>query len=296
MLLKQETEGWVARATALTIPDEGMSLNAFGLALRCDPVRAKRAAQYLHRRKVIFQSSQGGHVRIYRQSGNLIGRPPKPVAPEMLLIDPRLARLLREAHPILLGVKLLRREMPGGDWRNEPERRAEITDAIKTEGERLITLCRRFLTANDDLTFDQVREALWLDQSDILPAITTTQWMLQPGGPEALPVDGAPVAKRRVSSKVGDHERVQNYVVQAGRAGITVSDVVYKFGGRADRTRIDQIVRELETVSMVISVECRTSSRGRAGTRLFDPKYGQPNLTPGGKLLIPMTMDEAIPS
>ncbi|WP_315743133.1 hypothetical protein [Bradyrhizobium sp. SZCCHNR1075] len=287
MKLKEEMAGWVARVGEITLPFEGMPLSAFGAALRCSPDRVVRAARYLHRRKAVSVREQAGHIRIFPVvMRNRRGRPTKiAVLPR---IDPRLAALLTEAHPTFLTLKLLWREMPAGDWRTEPERRAEIADAMAVESERIVTLCRRFLAAHEGTAFPWVRDALWLDQGDIMPVAAERQPVLALDGPAALPPPIQSNQAKRLSRNMSEIDRVLTYVAQAGREGITVSAIGYNFGGTVKRAALDDIVATLESVGKVIAVECRTASRGRMGTRLFDPVHGEPNVLPDGRLIAPI--------
>ncbi|UTD29017.1 hypothetical protein [Bradyrhizobium sp. WD16] len=63
-----------------------------------------------------------------------------------------------------------------------------------------------------------------------------------------------------------------------------MSDIVNKM--HCKRATVDDIARTLESVGKVMIVECRSASRGRLGTRLFDPAHGEPNVLPNGRLVL----------
>ncbi|WP_315740842.1 hypothetical protein [Bradyrhizobium sp. SZCCHNR1093] len=283
MKLKDETALWVTAMGGMALPGEGMTLSAFGAALRVSPDRAEKAARYLHRKRLVFVSKRLGHVRVLPLSATRLRGRPSGVAPMGPKLDPRLVGLLTEAHPIFLSLKEMRRDMPS-DWRDRPELRAELADGIAGQSDRIMKLCRRFLAANGT-RLAGLREALWLDQADIMPLIVRRHPALALGGPDALPAPVVDSQAKRVSKNLSPQDRVLAYVRQAGKNGITVSDVSFNFGNRLKRPVLDDIVATLESVAQVIVVECRTASRGRMGVRLFDPVHGEPNVLPDGRLV-----------
>ncbi|WP_316227712.1 hypothetical protein [Bradyrhizobium sp. SZCCHNR3015] len=272
----------MATLGGMVLPGEGLTLSAFGAALRVSPDRAEKAARYLHRKRLVFVSRRLGHVRVLPVSAKRLRGRPSGVIPMRPKLDPRLVALLTEAHPIFLSVKELRRDMPG-DWRDRPELRAELADGIAGQCDRIMMLCRRFLAANGT-HLAGLREALWLDQADIMPLIVQRHPALALGGPAALPAPVVYSQAKRLSKSLSPQDRVLAYVRQAGKNGITVSDISFNFGNRLKRPVLDGIVATLESVGHVIVAECRTASRGRMGVRLFDPAHGQPAILPNGRL------------
>ncbi|MGJ4961377.1 hypothetical protein [Bradyrhizobium sp. HKCCYLRH3061] len=282
MKFKHETASWVTTVGGMVLPDEGLTLSAFGAALRVAPDRAEQAARYLHRKRLVFLSKRCGHVRVLPVSAMRLRGRPSGVMPMGPKLDPRLVGLLTEAHPIFLSVKEMRRDMPT-DWRDRPELRAELSDGIAGQSDRIMKLCRRFLAVHGT-HLAGLREALWLDQADIMPLIAQRHPALALGGPDALPAPGVDSQAKRVSKNLSPQDRVLAYVREAGKNGITISDISFNFGNRLKRPALDDIVATLESVGQVIVAECRTSSRGRMGVRLFDPVHGEPNILPDGLL------------
>ncbi|WP_316206018.1 hypothetical protein [Bradyrhizobium sp. SZCCHNR3058] len=284
MAPKRETVRWVKRVAEIAIPNEGMTLNAFGSALWCSPDQAKEAARYLHRKRLVFVSEQAGQVRVFpatMRRGR--GRPSRASVGIRPTLDPRLARLITEAAPIFYALALLLRERAEIDWRDQPERAVEIEDAISVEAEKIMALCRRSMDGRKGSESNWIRDALWLFQPDIMPVVAQHHPSLARDGVLA-PV--APNQAKRLPANTSDTNRVLSYVAKAGRPGITVSDIMNKM--RGNRAAVDGIARKLESVGQVIIVECRSASRGRVGTRLFDPAHGEPNVLPDGRLVAPI--------
>ncbi|WP_315751325.1 hypothetical protein [Bradyrhizobium sp. SZCCHNS3055] len=270
------------RVAEIAIPNEGMTLNAFGSALWCSPDQAKETARYLHRKRLVFVSEQLGQVRVFpatMRRGR--GRPSRSSVGIRPVLDPRLARLITESAPTFFAMKLLRQERGEGDWREQPERAVEIEDAISVEAEKIMALCRRSMDGRKGSESNWLRDALWLFQPDIMPMVAQRHPSLARDGVLA-PV--APNQAKRLPANTSDTNRVLSYVANAGRQGITVSDIVNKM--RGNRATVDGIARKLESVGRVIIVECRTASRGRMGVRLFDPVHGEPNVLPDGRLVL----------
>ncbi|WP_316203000.1 MULTISPECIES: hypothetical protein [unclassified Bradyrhizobium] len=274
----------MATVGGVTLPGEGMTLSAFGAALQVAPDRAEKAARYLHRKRLVFVSKIAGHVRILpADTERRRGRPSRGV-PAKPKLDPRFVGLLSRAHPIFLSMKEMRRDMPT-NWRDRPELRAALAEQIAAECDRIMKLCRRFMVANGT-HIAGLREALWLDQPDIMPLVAERHPALALGvlGAASSPVVDSQA--KRLSKGLSAQDRVLVYVRQAGRNGITVADVSYNFGGRVKRAVLDDIVATLESVGQVIAVECRSASRGRIGVRLFDPVHGEPVVLPDGRLVV----------
>src|SRR5689334_15696301 len=184
MKFKDETAQWVTTVGGMALPGEGLTLSAFGAALQVAPNRAEQAAQYLHRKRLVFVSKRCGHVRVLPVSAKRLRGRPSGVIPMRPKLAPRLVGLLTEAHPIFLSVKEMRRDMPS-DWRDRPELRSELADSIAGQCDRIVKLCRRFLAANGT-HLAGLREALWLDQADIMPLIAQRHPALALSGPDAL--------------------------------------------------------------------------------------------------------------
>ncbi len=283
MKFKNEIELWVTTLGGITLPREGMTLSAFGAALQVAPDRAEKAARYLHRKRLVFVSKIAGHVRILpADTVRRRGRPNRGV-PAKPKLDPRLVGLLSRAHPIFLSMKELRRDMPT-DWRDRPELRAALAEQIATESDRIMKLCRRFMAANGT-HIAGLREALWLDQAEIMPLVAERHPAFALGLPGAAPEPVVDSQAKRVGRGLSPQDRVLAYVREAGPNGITVSDISFNFGNRLKRPVLNDIVATLESVGQVIVAECRMASRGRVGVRLFDPVHGEPNILPDGRLV-----------
>src|SRR5207253_823896 len=134
-----------AKAARLTYPVEGVSLNAFGDLLMCDPRETEQIARYCFKKKAIWLSVRKGHLRIFaavKHPGR--GRPKSAEVEKRPVIDPPLAGLLLKLHPIFLRLKVLKRSLPDGWWTEVGAARAEVRDAIMVEADNVMAVCRRF--------------------------------------------------------------------------------------------------------------------------------------------------------
>ncbi|WP_316201656.1 MULTISPECIES: hypothetical protein [unclassified Bradyrhizobium] len=281
MSQRTERTRWAGRIAGVVIPSDGLTLNAFGTAIWCSPDQARGAARYLHNKRLVFVSEQAGVIRVFpaaKRPGR--GRPSRMSVGIRPTLDPRLARLITEAAPIFYALALLLRERAEIDWREQSERMVEIEDAISVEAGRIMTLCRRSMDGRKGTESNWIRDALWLFQPAIMPVVAERHPTLARDGVLAA---AEPSQAKRLPNHMSDAERVLSYVAQAGRRGITVSDIVNKM--RCKRATVDDVARTLESVGQVMIVECRSASRGRVGTRLFDPKHGEPHILPDGRLV-----------
>ncbi|WP_047308806.1 hypothetical protein [Rhodopseudomonas palustris] len=270
------------RAAGVTVPDDGMSITAYGEMLRCDPAALDDIVRYLHRKRVIWMSERHGHVRVFPP-----GRKPKrgrpataAVVSDDLGFDPTLAGWLLKLHPLFLRMKLLERKMPDGSWREHTVRRSEIVLALTGEARNLMAAFRSFIERHPTISIADARAALWMDQPDMMRVALATQPELGLGGdPLSVVATTAPV--KRMAAGLGDDERMWRYIERAGRAGIAAYEIRTLMGHRITRERVEQIGASLESMGMVHVVRARKSGRGPLGLRFFDASLGDPAVNDG---------------
>jgi len=199
------------------------------------------------------------------------------------LMDDGLVKLLGEAHPLFLAIKLLERRRKA-DWREAPLELAEIVAAQAVEAANIAKLCRRHVAATST-EIGVVREALWLDQLEAMKIVTRTQPELELN---AKQFSEEPKKKRiRLPAKLSDDERVYRYIQEAGPKGVAAFEVKAKFAGKLTRQQVEDIGYMLQNMALIHCKIVRVSGRGRKGLRYFDVTHGTPNINLNGRLIPP---------
>jgi hypothetical protein len=267
-----------ARAKALGVPAEGLSVVALASALRIDPSDARAVARVLHRKRIVWLSSRAGHERVYAKRPAGRGRPPASSIPSTRLIDPVLERLAIETFPIAFRMKLIERQGVDAGW----ERRAEIAHDLAVEAERITKLCRQYV--GQGCPPETVRETLWLAHPEIMPIAADVQPDLAKG---ERPFAEIATERKRMPSNLSDDERVLRYIDEAGPNGIAAYEVVKMFRGGITRERVEQIGEQFENMEMIHSAVVRPVGRGKRALRYFAAKHGLPSIEEfGGRFVL----------
>jgi hypothetical protein len=273
------------KASTISLPEEGVSLTAFGEMLLCHPSDAAAIVRTLHRKKLIWMSERRGHVRVFpigKHQGR--GRPKAEAVVEPDGARPGLPALVADLAPLMLRILHLRRSRPDEHWMvpGVGEAIAEIDSAVAIEAGNVTARCRKATDGPPSVPLADIREALWLLYPSAMPLIVKSQpWLAIDGA--ALPVIEAPA--KRMANNLGTNERVWLYIQAAGHDGIGAYEIRSRFAGKITREELGEITDTLESIGMIHVRECRRSGKGPMGTRFFDASLGEPNITPSGRLI-----------
>lgn len=265
----------IAAVAGVEIPVDGLSMTEFGEALRCHPAEVPELVRYLHRKRLIWKSERGGHIRVFPISmapGR--GRPAKVKRNVADPVGSEIAELLGALVPSFLRLRRLVLDRPQR-WSAETFANDQ---ARIVEADQIMRRVRRFTNRHPDVTSGAIREALWLFMPELMPIVAESQADLR----KSEKPFSKPVARiKNIEQNLPPDERVLEYVRRAGKNGIAAYEIAKMFRGVIDTSRVIDIAVMLENTGNIHVVEARKGGKGRKTARLFDIQF-KPDVTENG--------------
>jgi hypothetical protein len=283
-----EYRAWMQAVEQIDIPVDGMSLDRFATAMKIGPSHATHAADYLHRRKKVWKSVQGGHVRIFPAQSNGRGRPAKRMGQAASLMPAKVVALLIDMTPTVATVAILLDRMPKGGWQDDPTLQAEIRRSVEVEARTMCSMFRGFIE-RAGFPVTMVRSYMWMAiPRTVMTAVAEIEPDLAEGDAPLTVI--APAEPKKLRSNLPPDERVHAYVEAAGVFGIGAYEIATKTGGAIKRDQVIDIATMLEASGFLYMAEARASSRGPKGVRLYAMKHGKPLIGSDGRRIPPLSM------
>jgi hypothetical protein len=270
----------------VTIPDEGLTLDAFASLTTIMPTHAEMAARYLHRRKLIWMSVQRGHARVYPASMSPGRGRPLGVRRMQSAMPTQVVGLMTDMLPILTNIAVAMSKMPS-NWQDDPGRQANIRRSVEADAATVMKDVRRFIEERG-WPAGRIRDYLWMTFPSIMAVVVETQPDLAQG---EEPLSSVPAAlPKKIPANLPPYDRVHAYVEAAGIFGIAVYEVARATNGKLKREEIEEIAERLEDMGMLHRAEARTANRGPKGMRLYSAKHGMPLIGSDGRRIPPLSM------
>lgn len=234
-----------------TVPSDGLPRASFIERVLFDvPLGlGPRTTDWLAKRGILRLARDGERVRVLPPTERGMGRPIKGEVGFRPVLS-------KEQHALLVGL------LPLVCWLNET-RAPKATLAAKAaalEDERaaLVAISKRI--ARSSLSREQIVEAV------------SRAWA---GMPELLEDRPAAARSKRLPNNSNIGDRVVHRVVQAGRAGLSKTEIRYKATQFLTAEERERLLAALVRDGRLSTAECRVDQHGRITARYFDPALGQ---------------------